>query len=193
MRLTVDPTLPVPCPDKHVTDHVFEHAHEHPDQVALVDAVSDRGLTYGQLRHQIDALAGALRTGLGLAEGDVVGIHAPNIPEYAAVFHGVAVAGAVSTPSSPLFQAEELAFQFREAGAKACVTVAPLADVVMEAARAVGMPAERVIVMGEADAVPEGCTSYAALIAAGHAPPQVSTPASHPSHPLPHPSPRRWR
>ena len=86
-----------PHPDVHVpdvplTDFVLADAAARGDRPAIVDAVSGAALTYAQLAEDVDRCAAGLAA-RGLAPGEVVGIYAPNVPEYAVAFHGVARAG----------------------------------------------------------------------------------------------------
>src|SRR5690606_1635916 len=51
-----------------------------------------------------------------------------NVPEYAIVFHGVAVAGGTVTTVNPTYGAEEVRFQLNDAGATMLVTVGTFAE-----------------------------------------------------------------
>ena len=48
---------------------------------------------------------------------------APNLPEYAVVFHGVAVAGGAVTTINPTYGAEEVRHQLQDAGATMLFTI----------------------------------------------------------------------
>ena len=87
-------TRPLPVvviPELPLTAFTVQRAAELADKPALVDGTSGRALTYGQLDHALRRLAGGL-VAAGMAKGEVLGIMAPNIPEYGVVFHGVAMA-----------------------------------------------------------------------------------------------------
>jgi acyl-CoA synthetase (AMP-forming)/AMP-acid ligase II len=117
----------VTIPNVPLTEFVLEGAHGYRDRPALVDGLSGQTLTFGELVDRIRRLAAGLsRRGIG--KGDVVAIWAPNLPEYAVVFHAVARMGAVLTPVNPSYTIEELAFQLRDAGARLLVTTAALVD-----------------------------------------------------------------
>ena len=93
-----------PHPDVHVpdvtlTDFVLGGAAARGERPAIVDAVSGAVLTYAQLAEDVDRCAAGLAA-RGLAPGEVVGIYAPNVPEYAVAFHGVARAGGTNTTST---------------------------------------------------------------------------------------------
>ena len=51
----------------------------------------------------------------GLKPHEVVGIFAPNLPEYPIAFHGVAQAGGDNTTVNSLYNAQELGFQLKNA------------------------------------------------------------------------------
>jgi acyl-CoA synthetase (AMP-forming)/AMP-acid ligase II len=40
----------------------------------------------------------------GFGKGDVLALMAPNVPEYAVVFHGVAMAGGIVTTINPTYR-----------------------------------------------------------------------------------------
>ena len=111
----------VTIPDVPLTDFVLEQVDGYRDRPALVDGLSGQTLTFGELADRIRRLAAGLSQH-GIGKGDVVAIWAPNLPEYAVVFHAVARLGAVLTPANPTYTVEELAFQLRDAGARLLVT-----------------------------------------------------------------------
>lgn len=53
------------------------------------------------------------------------------------------------SPANPGYTVEELAFQMKDAGAKAIVTQKPFLVVAQEAAKRVGIPEDRIILMGD--------------------------------------------
>jgi 4-coumarate--CoA ligase len=65
---------------------------------------------------------------LGFKPGDTLGLMAPNVPEYAIVFHGVAVAGGTVTTINPTYGAEEIRFQLEDAGASMLITIGMFAE-----------------------------------------------------------------
>ncbi|MEZ5738346.1 MAG: AMP-binding protein [Burkholderiaceae bacterium] len=82
-----------------------------------------------------------------MGPGKVVGLMAPNLPEYAVIFHGV-VAGAAVTTINPTYGAEEVRFQLRDAGAVSLFTTPmflPVAKAAIE-----GTAVTEIIVIGEA-------------------------------------------
>lgn len=62
------------------------------DKVALVDGVTKKELTFRALHDRVRQVAAGLHE-LGFRQGDVFAIIAPNIIEYAIIFHAVALVG----------------------------------------------------------------------------------------------------
>jgi len=125
------PHLPVDVPDVTLTELVLRDAHAHRDRAALVDGLSGRVITFGELVDQIRRVAAGLAR--QVSKGDVVAICAPNVPEFAVVFHAVARIGGILTTINPAYTADEIAFQLRDAGARLLITTAGLADRAREA------------------------------------------------------------
>lgn len=170
------PHPPVDIPDVSIYDYLFGSLDEGDlDRVALVDPASGAETTYGALRAQVDAFAGALAA-RGVDTDTVVAMLCPNVPAFATVFHGILRLGATITTINSLYTAHEIENQLRDAAATWLVTVSPLLPQALEAARAVGIPDERVIVL---DGV-EGHPDLRALLGERRTPPEVTIdPATH--------------
>ena len=112
----------VEIPDITITELVLRRAEELADKPAIADAESGRGYTFGELSHMIKAFAGGLQA-KGFGVGDTLAIMAPNVPEYAVVFHGVAVAGGTNTTLNPTYTADEIRHQLQDSGATLLVTI----------------------------------------------------------------------
>ena len=132
------PLADVKIPDVTITKLVLRHADDVPERVALVDGPTGRTLTYSQLDEQVHELAGGLAE-RGFGPGSTLALMAPNIPEYAVVFHGAAVAGGTVTTVNPTYGVKEVAFQLRDAEASILVTTAMFADTARAAADEAGV------------------------------------------------------
>jgi acyl-CoA synthetase (AMP-forming)/AMP-acid ligase II len=75
------PPLAVAIPSTTVRRFIREHARRRPGAVALVDAASGRGFTYGALDHLIGRFAAGLAA-RGFGPGDTLLMFAPNAPEW---------------------------------------------------------------------------------------------------------------
>jgi acyl-CoA synthetase (AMP-forming)/AMP-acid ligase II len=187
----------VAIPEVPLPDYVLERAGEHPDKPALIDGPSGRTLTYGQVAAGVRRVAAGLAA-RGFGKGDVFAIYCPNLPEYALAFFGTAAAGGTATTINPLYTVEELAFQLNDARARFLLTIPMFLDRAREAVARSGV--EEIFVLGEAaggsgGTVPRpeasqtgsmvaagppdgsggsGATPFAALMAAGDRPPDVT-------------------
>ena len=138
MIIHKSPLPDVEIPKVSITAHVLRRAKELADQVAIRDASGNSAYTYTELSDAIHSLAGGLAA-RGVGSGIVVGLMAPNLPEYAIVFHGVAVTGAAVTTINPTYGAKEVRHQLQDAGAKILFTVAMFADTAQAAVEGTGV------------------------------------------------------
>ncbi len=93
-----------------------ESASNYPDQVYTI--FNDATRTYAQVKDAADRIANFLAS-RGIQKGDRVAIFLPNLPHYPAIFFGILKAGAVCVTCNPLYTANELNYQLKDAGAKA--------------------------------------------------------------------------
>lgn len=122
----------VEIPAATVYDDLFESlSDEDAARIALLDPATGAETTYGALKAQIDAFAGALAA-RGAGPGTVLGLLCPNIPAFATVFHGILRAGATVTTINSLSTAGEIGKQLKDAGA----------SWLLRAREAAGAPAE---------------------------------------------------
>ena len=157
--MTIIHTSPLPrveIPDVSITELVMRHAQSIPDRVAITDGASST-YTFAELDSAIRSMAGGL-SARGIGIGDVLGIMAPNVPEYAVVFHAVGVVGATITTINPTYGANEVRFQLQDSGASLLLTIPMFLDVALAAIE--GTSVSEVIVVGEAP----GATSMASLM-----------------------------
>jgi acyl-CoA synthetase (AMP-forming)/AMP-acid ligase II len=149
MIIHTSPLPAVDIPDVPVTEYVLRHATDSPDVVALLDGPTGRSYTYGQLAGMVASFAGGLAA-RGLGPGDTIALMAPNIPEYAVVFHGAAVAGVAVSTINPTYTAEEVRFQLQDSASKLLVTIGMFVDTAKEAAD--GTDVSDIVVLGDAPA-----------------------------------------
>ena len=147
--MTIIHTSPLPdveIPATTITAHVLRHAATKPDLVAIRDIAGATSYTFAELSKAIHSLAGGLQA-RGFGTDSVLGLMAPNLPEYAVVFHGAAVAGGAVTTINPTYGADEVRFQLNDAGATILVTVPAFLETAIAAA--VGTAVTEVVVIGE--------------------------------------------
>ena len=110
--------------DRSLGQVVADHAASHPDAPAL--RYFTRDFSFAEL----DRLANRCATGLaamGVGRGDVVGLHMPNIPQYAIAYVALSKLGAVGSGVSPLLAPPELVHQIRDAGISVLISLADFA------------------------------------------------------------------
>ena len=93
-----------------------DSASNYPDQVYTI--FNDATRTFAQVKNTADRIANFLAS-RGIQKGDRVAIFLPNLPHYPAIFFGILKAGAVCVTCNPLYTANELNYQLKDAGAKA--------------------------------------------------------------------------
>jgi len=86
-----------------------------PDREALVEVASGRRWTWREFDHAVDEVARGL-IGLGLAQGDRVGMWAPNCAEWTIVQFAAAKAGAVLVNVNPSYRTHEFAYAVNQSG-----------------------------------------------------------------------------
>ncbi len=123
MIIHSSPLPNVELPTTSVTEYVMRKADELADQIAMVDGVTGRQWSFGELNEHIHRLAGGL-VAAGFAKGDTVALMAPNMPEYTITFHGVATAAGIVTTVNPAYTADEIRHQLHDSGATMMVTIA---------------------------------------------------------------------
>lgn len=106
----------------------------------------------------------------GLRAGDRVLLFSGNDLFFPVVFMGTVMAGGVFSGANPAFVARELAYQLSDSGASFLICAAGSLDTGVEAARAAGLPRERVFVFDNAlydggGAGRGGCPYWGELVA----------------------------
>lgn len=157
----------ITIPETPLTSFALRHAKRLAGKPVLIDEMSGRVLTFGQLAESVQQAAGGLAS-LGYRKGDVFAIAAPSSIEYVIAFHAIASIGGIVAPVNPSLTGDEMAFQFRETGACCLFTKPDLLDRVREAANRCGV--RQFIVFGQA----AGATSFATLLRTGGPAPCVA-------------------
>ena len=82
-------------------------AARYPDKAATIyyDAV----LTWRELKHEVDALAGYLQQDCGIQRGDRVLLYLQNCPQFFVAYYAILRADAFVVPVNPMLKADELA------------------------------------------------------------------------------------
>jgi long-chain acyl-CoA synthetase len=130
---------------------LLRSARAYPDRAALAlgDAVT---ATYAQLAARVAALAGGLRSRLGLRPGERVALVMQNCPQYVEVLFACWHAGLAAVPVNAKLHPRELEFILTGSGARACFVTAEHADALSTLCRTVPVLTRvTVIDVGSAD------------------------------------------
>jgi acyl-CoA synthetase (AMP-forming)/AMP-acid ligase II len=153
------PHAPVTIPEISITDYVLRRAVVFDKKPALIDGLTGKTYTYGQLPNLISKLAAGFANH-GISKGQVLAILSPNLPEYALAFHAAATLGVATTMVPPLFTEEEIGRQLRDSGARYLLTTENLMQKAAPAVQASGQ-VKKIFAFGEV----EGAISFASLLA----------------------------
>ena len=113
------------------------------------DAETERNYTYDQVETTAIDFGKGLKSVWEWRKGDVLALFTPNCIDTPAIIWGCHWAGGILSPANPGYTVEELAFQLKDAGAKAIVTQKPFLVVAQDAARRVGIPEDRIALIGD--------------------------------------------
>ena len=138
----------VASPDITITEQLFQGLDARATRAAIIEGPTGATLTGRQLRDRIERFAGGL-VAEGLKPGDVLAILAPNLPDYATVFHGTAYAGGTVTTMNPTYTAPEVHHQLIDSGAQILVTIPDFVALAQEAAKDTSV--REILVIGAAD------------------------------------------
>lgn len=109
--------------DVTLAAEVAHHARDRASDVAVVDRLGTRRVTFSELDADSDRVAGYLWRH-GVQPGDVVAVQLPNWYETVAVALGVFKVGGVINPMLPVYRSRELRHMLRVGAAKAIFTPA---------------------------------------------------------------------
>ncbi|KAF1973960.1 4-coumarate-CoA ligase-like protein [Bimuria novae-zelandiae CBS 107.79] len=141
----------VPIPDVDIWGLLFERKDKPfpDDKVIYVDPYTKRSYTYAQVKATAIEFGQGLKALWDWQKGDVLALYTTNCIDTPSVTWGCHWAGGVLSPANPAYTVEELVFQLKDSGAKAIVTQMAFIKNAQEAATQVGIPLDRVIVMGD--------------------------------------------
>jgi acyl-CoA synthetase (AMP-forming)/AMP-acid ligase II len=102
-------------------DLVLASCRRNPNKTALVDASSNRRMTYAEYGDAVETFASGL-IGAGVKRGDVVAIFLANSWEFCVAFHATQLAGAIPTLLNPTYREREVRYQLENSGAVVLIT-----------------------------------------------------------------------
>lgn len=135
---------------KPVFEYLRDNAKEFPDRVALI--FYGKEVTYGELNDMSERFARFLLDS-GLKKGDRIALFLPSCPQYHIAHYGINKMGGVIVPCSPVFKEWELAYELKDSGAKAIVSLDLLYPVAAGAGKECNL--EKVVVTSMHDFLPD--------------------------------------
>lgn len=103
-----------------VQEYLTRAYRDYPEKVAVHFLGKD--LTYQELYESALKFANYLRS-LGIQKGDRVAIMLPNCPQNVIGYYGILYAGGIVVQTNPLYTEREIAYQMKDSGAKAILSL----------------------------------------------------------------------
>ncbi|KAK4105847.1 acetyl-CoA synthetase-like protein [Parathielavia hyrcaniae] len=119
-----------------------------PTKEILTCAETGRTYTWAELRGVSIEFGKGLKEQWRWRKGDVLAFYTPNSIDTPILTLGALWAGGTVSPANPLYTADELAFQLRDACAKALVTQVANLPAAISAAQRVNLPLDRILLLG---------------------------------------------
>src|SRR5829696_1237462 len=96
----------VELPRRTVYRNLEENADKHPERAAI--DYYGTGVSYAELKREVDALAGFLQQRWGVARGERVLLYMQNCPQFVIAYYAIVRADAVVVPVNPMNRTDEL-------------------------------------------------------------------------------------
>ncbi|KAI4706676.1 hypothetical protein J4E89_008743 [Alternaria sp. Ai002NY15] len=138
---------PITIPAVDVWTYFLERPdREYPDDH---DVASGRKLTYSDLRSTAETFGKGLQEQWRWRKGDVLAIMTPNDIDVAPATFGALLAAGVVCPLNFMYTVDELVSQLTSSKAKGLLTNLVCLEVACEAASKVGLPLDRILLVGD--------------------------------------------
>ncbi|GAB7332802.1 hypothetical protein MBLNU13_g04531t2 [Cladosporium sp. NU13] len=147
------PYPPITVPEVDVWTYYLERPdREYPDgHVLFVDVATGKKLTFNQIRTAGEHFGKGLQEKWRWRKGDVLATVSPNTIDLVPATFGALRVGGVICPLNFLYTVDELVSQLKPSKAKGLITNVACLHVVREAASRVGLPLDRILLVGDAD------------------------------------------
>ncbi|GES88384.1 acetyl-CoA synthetase-like protein [Rhizophagus clarus] len=119
------------------------------DKAIFIDGLTDKKLTFGQLKANSKKLAFSLKNKIKFKRGDVLAIYSPNHIDYPVAIFGTIAAGGIVTPVNPEYTSEELASQLIDCGASVIISHPNYLDKSIKAASAANIHESKIFLFDE--------------------------------------------
>ena len=132
-----------------VQEYLTRAYQEYPEKVAI--HFMGRDMTYRELYESSLKFANYLSS-LGIGKGDRVAIMLPNCPQNVIGYYGILYAGGIVVQTNPLYTEREVAYQMKDSGAKAILSLDILYPRISKVVKETNL--ENVIITGIKDYLP---------------------------------------
>ena len=116
----------------------------------FVDVATGKKLTFDQIRRTGERFGSGLQEKWRWCKGDVLATVSPNTIDLVPATFGALRVGGVICPLNFLYTVDELVSQLKSSKAKGLITNVACLHVVLKAASKVGLPLERILLVGDA-------------------------------------------
>ncbi|KAI8388050.1 uncharacterized protein BYT42DRAFT_558759 [Radiomyces spectabilis] len=160
LRMAIRSKFPdVQIPDTGLIEFLFAQNQTSSSQPILIDATTNKTITYGQLKDSVLRFAAGLQDKCDFRKGDILLLYSPNQIDYSIPLMGTIAAGGITSPANPAYNVDELVHQLEDTKSKVLIAHPSNLDRALAAAQRVGLPKDRVYVFG--DVPVEGVLPYA--------------------------------
>ncbi|GBC09291.1 hypothetical protein RclHR1_08740011 [Rhizophagus clarus] len=119
------------------------------DKAIFIDGITDKKLTFGQLKANSKKLAFGLINKIGFKRGNVLAIYSPNHIDYPVAIFGTIAAGGIVSPVNPEYTPEEFATQLIDCGASVIITHPNYLNKAIKAASAANIHESKIFLFDE--------------------------------------------
>ncbi|KAL6429828.1 hypothetical protein ACFW04_007596 [Cataglyphis niger] len=169
------PLNDVSYPEILLHEFVWDNIENYPHHIALECGINGKKYTFAQAKDATNYIGRSLRN-IGLKEGDVIALVAPNFPDTILGFFGGLSGGFVVTPINPYYTVDEMSKQLLRVKAQAVITSSSIASTTLAATRACLPPkAPFIVIDDKTGSIPDGSIPFDDLITRGKSLPLVST------------------
>lgn len=139
-----------PKGEKPLFEYLRDNAREFPERTAII--FYGREVTYRELDEKSEKFAHFLLDS-GFKKGDRIALFLPSCPQYHIAHYGINKMGGIIIPCSPVFKEWELAYELKDSGARAIVSLDLLYPVAAGAGKECDL--QKIIVTSLHDFLPE--------------------------------------
>jgi len=137
-------------PQTGIYQFIFsDEKHASDDKAVFIDGITDKKLTFNELKSNSKKLAAGLQDKVNFKRGDVLSIFSPNQIDYATIIFATIAAGGIVSPANPTYTVDEYTFQLKDSGASVIIAHPLTLQTVIKAAAATNIPESKIFLFGD--------------------------------------------